>query len=140
MLRKLGSLTLYVKDVEEALHFYLDCLGMEKRSDTTLPNGSRWLTVGVPGQDVDLVLHDPKQWHEPHQAEKLEADIGRTPMLVFETDDFSHTYETLHAKGVHFLTEATERQYGKEAVFQDLYGNRFLLLQPTPPAFAPIGD
>ncbi|KZE47376.1 lactoylglutathione lyase [Brevibacillus parabrevis] len=131
MLKRLAHVTLYVRDCEEALVFYTEKLGFEKRMDSRMDDGSRWLTVGLPGQEVEIVLHDPTHWHREEIACEMLAAVGKNPMWVWETDDFSSTYETLRGRGVKFVSEPVEVIYGMEAIFEDLYGNRFLLLSPV---------
>ncbi|HBZ81953.1 MULTISPECIES: VOC family protein [Brevibacillus] len=131
MLKRLAHVTLYVRDCEEALVFYTEKLGFEKRMDSRMDDGSRWLTVGLPGQEVEIVLHDPTHWHREEIAREMLAAVGKNPMWVWETDDFSTTYETLRGRGVKFVSEPVEVIYGMEAIFEDLYGNRFLLLSPV---------
>lgn len=129
MINRLAHVCIYVRDTQEALDFYTEKLGFEKRMDFTMDNGSRWLTIAVPGQEVEIILHDPKHWHQQEMAAQFLAEVGRTPMWVFETDDVQTTYQTYQSRGVKFLTEPKQQMYGTEAVFEDLYGNRFLLLQ-----------
>lgn len=129
MLKKLAHLTLYVRDCEEALRFYTEKLGFEKRMDVKMDNGARWLTIAVPGQEIEIVLHDPTHWHPQDVAEKMLAQVGTNPMWVFQTDNVYTTYETYRQRGVTFLQEPAEVLYGTEAMFQDLYGNKYLLLQ-----------
>ncbi|USG67607.1 VOC family protein [Brevibacillus ruminantium] len=129
MLRRLAHITLYVKDCEEALQFYTEKLGFEKRMDAKMDTGARWLTIGLPGEDVEIVLHDPSHWHEQETAEKMLAQVGKNPMWVWETDQFEQTYHTFREKGVRFVSEPADRMYGREAIFTDLYGNPFLLLE-----------
>ncbi|WP_301169265.1 VOC family protein [Brevibacillus nitrificans] len=127
MLTKLAHVTLYVRDCEEALQFYTEKLGFEKRMDSRMDNGSRWLTIGLPNQEVEIVLHDPTHWHREEVAEQMLALVGKNPMWVWQTEDFAGTYEAFRQKGVTFLTH--DVMYGTEAVFTDLYGNQYLLLQ-----------
>ncbi|WP_429844839.1 VOC family protein [Brevibacillus sp. FIR094] len=131
MLKRLAHVTLYVHDCEDALRFYTEKLGFEKRMDSRMDDGSRWLTVGLPGQEIEIVLHDPTHWHREEVAQEMLRQVGKNPMWVWETDDFGSTYEALRQRGVKFVSEPNEVMYGIEAIFEDLYGNRFLLLQPV---------
>lgn len=131
MLKRLAHVTLYVRDCEEALRFYTEKLGFEKRMDARMDNGARWLTIGLPGQEVEIVLHDPTHWHREEVAEQMLAQVGKNPMWVWETDDFAGTYEAFKRNGVTFLGEPRDVMYGTEAIFCDLYGNPYLLLQPV---------
>lgn len=131
MLKKLAHVTLYVRDCEEALRFYTEKLGFEKRMDFKMDNGSHWLTIAVPGQEVEIVLHDPTHWHGEEVAEQMLSQVGKNPMWVWETDDIQSTYDAFRQRGVTFISEPSEVMYGIEAIFQDLYGNKYLLLQPA---------
>lgn len=131
MLKRLAHVTLYVRDCEEALQFYTEKLGFEKRMDSKMDDGSRWLTIGLPDQELEIVLHDPTHWHRQEVAEAMLQQVGNNPMWVWETDDFQGTYECFRQRGVTFISEPYEVMYGQEVIFQDLYGNRFLLLQPA---------
>ncbi|MDF2679013.1 MAG: lactoylglutathione lyase [Brevibacillus sp.] len=131
MLKKLAHVTLYVRDCEEALRFYTEKLGFEKRMDSRMDDGSRWLTIGLPDQELEIVLHDPTHWHREEVAEEMLSLVGKNPMWVWQTDDFAATYEAFRRNGVTFLNEPQDVMYGTEAVFTDLYGNQYLLLQPV---------
>ncbi|WP_103107628.1 VOC family protein [Brevibacillus reuszeri] len=131
MLKRLAHVTLYVRDCEEALQFYTEKLGFEKRMDSKMDDGSRWLTIGLPDQELEIVLHDPTHWHHEEVAQAMLQQVGKNPMWVWQTEDFEGTYETFRQRGVRFISEPHEVMYGKEVIFEDLYGNRFLLLQPT---------
>jgi predicted enzyme related to lactoylglutathione lyase len=131
LLQKLAHVTLYVHDCEEALRFYTEKLGFEKRMDVKMDNGSRWLTIGVPGQDVEIVLHDPTHWHREEVARQMLAQVGNNPLWVLQTDDIRSTCERYRERGVTIIREPSEVMYGMEAMFEDLYGNKYLLVQPA---------
>ncbi|MEJ8544530.1 VOC family protein [Brevibacillus borstelensis] len=131
MLRRLAHVTLYVRDCEEALQFYTEKLGFETRMSAKMDSGAWWLTIGLPGQDVEIVLHDPTHWHDQETAEKMLGLVGKNPMWVWETDQFDQTYAAFRERGVRFVTEPSDQMYGREAIFADLYGNLFLLLEPA---------
>ncbi|MGE5672992.1 MAG: VOC family protein [Mycobacterium leprae] len=125
------SMTLYVADEAEALRFYTEKLGFEKRMDVTLAPGTRWLTIGLPGQaEPEIVLHNPSGWHGEKQAAQLRELIGQAPPICLYTRDCRTTAEKLKANGVTFMQEPAERPYGVEAVFADLYGNAIVLVEP----------
>ncbi|GED70674.1 hypothetical protein BRE01_43760 [Brevibacillus reuszeri] len=131
MLNRLAHVTLYVHDCEEALQFYTEKLGFQKRMDSKMDDGSRWLTIGLPDQELEIVLHDPTHWHREDVAQIMLQQVGKNPMWVWQTEDFEGTYETFRQRGVKFISEPHDVMYGKEVIFEDLYGNRFLMLQPT---------
>jgi catechol 2,3-dioxygenase-like lactoylglutathione lyase family enzyme len=132
MITKLSHATIWVLDQDEALTFYRDKLGFEVRTDQTMDSGFRWLTVGPPGQDIELVLMKPgPPAMPPEAAEQITALISKGAMGsgVFGTDDCRGTYTELSEKGVEFLEEPAERFYGVEAMFRDNSGNWFSLTQ-----------
>ena len=127
MIKGFGNVTLLVRDQDEALRFYTEVLGLEKRADDSSMPGFRWLTVAPKEQKgVEIVLVKPRTEEDLQQVGK---QAGRTVFLVFHTDDLQREYETLHSRGVKFLGPPKQQPWGTEAVFEDLYGNRFDLLQ-----------
>ncbi len=107
-----------VSDQDEALAYYTEVLGLEKRVDNPVPEGPRFLTVGVRGQDLSLVL-----W--PGEPAVAEPAFGRAPAIyTLETDDCERAYAELSARGVRFVTGVLEFPWGRVAVFEDPDGNR----------------
>lgn len=107
-----------VSDQGEALAYYTEVLGLEKRVDNPVPEGPRFLTVGVRGQDLSLVL-----W--PGEPAVAEPAFGRAPATyTLETDDCERAYAELSARGVRFVTGVLEFPWGRVAVFEDPDGNR----------------
>jgi predicted enzyme related to lactoylglutathione lyase len=126
----------WVDDQDEALEFYSTKLGLELRSDATLPQmGFRWLTVGVPGQDVEIVLMavpGPPVLDEATASEiRTLVAKGFAQTLFLATDDCQRAYEELRARGVEFIEPPTPRPYGIDASFRDPAGNSFRLTQRT---------
>ena len=130
----LSHTTIYVLNQEEALAFYTNKLNFEVRSDSTMENGFRWLTVG-PQEQPDLefilmpvveggVLDDDVVAHLRAVLEKGALGAG-----VLQTDDCRATYAELKEKGVEFIAPPQERPYGVEALFKDNSGNWFSLTQ-----------
>jgi catechol 2,3-dioxygenase-like lactoylglutathione lyase family enzyme len=138
MLTKLTHTQIWVHDQDEALAFYTEKLGMELRSDVTVPElgNFRWLSVGVPGQpDVAITLMaipGPPVFDEEtrDQIRALMAK-GAAGGLFFETDDVQASYEELSKRGVEFNQEPTEQPYGIDAGFRDSSGNNFRMAQRT---------
>ena len=91
------------------------------------------MTVAPPDQDeVEIHLQAPHPEHHGEEgAARLRDQIGLNPTWSFTTDDCEATYEALRGDGVTFVSEPESRPYGVEAVFEDLYGNRFSLLEPA---------
>jgi catechol 2,3-dioxygenase-like lactoylglutathione lyase family enzyme len=116
----------YVLDQDEALDFYVGKLGMEVRTDADL-GFMRWLTVGFPGQELELLLEKPgPPAHDEATAEQIRELVtkGALGMAgIVAVDDVHRTYEELVAKGVEFTEEPTERFYGTDCGLRDPFGN-----------------
>ena len=131
MLKSLTNVNVWVHDQDEALAFYTEKLGLELRSDVTVPEmgNFRWLTVGVPGQeDVAIVLMavpGPPVFDE-ETSSKLRDLVakGAAGGLFFETDDVDGTFKELRNRGVEFSQEPTDQPYGRDAGFRDPSGNQ----------------
>jgi len=144
MITKLTHTTFYVKDQEKAYDFYINKLGFKVKTDATMENGFRWLTIHAPEQpELEIVLmevlHDcmaqsegvPDGLDEESRAAfKVLLDKGIMGAGVFYTNDCRATYEELKAKGVRFKSEPKEQFYGIEAVMFDDCGNWFSVTQP----------
>jgi catechol 2,3-dioxygenase-like lactoylglutathione lyase family enzyme len=135
MLKQLTHAQVWVDDQDEALAFYTEKLGMEVREDVTVPEmgNFRWLSVGVPGQDVSITLMaipGPPVFDEStrEQIRGLLAK-GAAGGLFFVTDDIKATYDEMTANGVEFSQEPTEQPYGVDAGFRDPSGNHFRMMQ-----------
>jgi predicted enzyme related to lactoylglutathione lyase len=135
---KIANAQLWVHDQDEALAFYTQKLGMEVRSDVTLPEmgNFRWLTVGPAGQeDFSIVLMaipgapvmDPETGE---QVRNLMAK-GFAGTVFLTTDDCQASYEELKGRGVEFTEEPEERPYGIDSGFRDPSGNSLRLTQVT---------
>jgi predicted enzyme related to lactoylglutathione lyase len=121
MLDKLVYTSLFVSDQDEALDFYTKVVGFELRVDTPSSIGPRFLSVGVNGQDFELVL-----W--PGTPGKAEPVNGFIPAAyTIATDDIRKAYEELKSRGVNFDTDVLEFPWGYIAIFQDPDGNRLQL-------------
>jgi catechol 2,3-dioxygenase-like lactoylglutathione lyase family enzyme len=134
MITRLSHATIYVLDQEEALKFYRDKLGFEVRTDATMDNGFRWLTVGPKTQpDLEIVLMAVKE-SPMFAADKVAMlrkliESGSIGAGVLDADDCRKTYEELKAKGVEFMAPPAERFYGIEALFKDNSGNWFSMTE-----------
>jgi catechol 2,3-dioxygenase-like lactoylglutathione lyase family enzyme len=137
MLKSLTNVALWVHDQDEALAFYTEKLGLELRDDVTLPelNNFRWLTVGLPGQDVAVSLvavpGPPVFDEETRDQIKTVMAKGAAGGLIFSTDDCRASYEELKERGVEFQQEPSEQPYGIDAGFRDPSGNQARMVQPT---------
>jgi len=129
MIEKLTHVPIVVSDQEQALHFYTEVLGLEKRADYQLPGNPRWVTVGPKGQDLELILFQGK--YQLDSRAPPEAGSGGNHW-VFKTDDCRKDFEILKARGVKFKDPApVEANYGIAAYFTDPDGNHLTLLQPA---------
>jgi catechol 2,3-dioxygenase-like lactoylglutathione lyase family enzyme len=121
MLEAIAYATVFVSDQDKALDFYTNVLGFEQRFDNPTPDGPRFLTVGLPEQEFQLVL-----WPgTPGQAQPLKSHIPGA--YTIDTGNFQKAYQTLKSRGVRFDTEVLEYPWGYLAVFQDPDGNRLQL-------------
>ncbi|MCX4977280.1 MULTISPECIES: VOC family protein [unclassified Streptomyces] len=134
-MRRIALVTLVVDDYDEAIRFYTEALGFRLVEDTPRPDGSRWVVVepGTEGQSTDgqgtgLVLGRAKD--EAQRARVGDQTGGRVGFFL-HTDDFARDHARMRAAGVTFLEEPRHEPYGSVVVFQDLYGNRWDLLQPA---------
>ncbi|MDX6568964.1 MAG: hypothetical protein QOH15_1542 [Gaiellales bacterium] len=135
MLNKLTHVNVWVDNQEDALKFYTEKLGMELRDDVSFPElgGFRWLTVGLPGQDVALALMEVPA--APVFDEETQAQIralvakGVAGGLFFSTDDCQGSFEELRQRGVEFSQEPTKQPYGIDAGFRDSSGNQIRMAQ-----------
>ena len=133
---KISTVQLWVHDQDEALDFYTKKVGLELRSDVTLPElgDFRWLTVGPAGQeDVAIVLMaipGPPVMDEAtaQQVRDLSAK-GFAGTVFLTTDDAQRSYETLRGRGVEFTEAPEERPYGIDCAFRDPSGNSIRLTQ-----------
>jgi predicted enzyme related to lactoylglutathione lyase len=133
---KISTAQLWVHDQDEALDFYTRKVGLEVRSDVTLPEMGdfRWLTVAPPGQeDVAIVLMaipGPPVFdaETAQQVEQLMAK-GAAGSVFLTTDDCRASYEELKSRGVEFVDEPQERPYGVDAGFRDPSGNHLRLTE-----------
>jgi len=117
---KLTNVVVYVDDQDEALRWYTEKLGLEKRVDQKFGEGERWLTVAAKGTDLELTLQKAK----PGDKQTL----GPGNRWVFSTDDCQKAYETLKARGVEFAAPPKSQPWGVQAVFKDPFGNQFYLV------------
>ncbi len=134
MITRLSHATIYVTDQNKALDFYTNKLGMQVKTDFTMDNGFRWVTVGTKDQpDLELILYAVGSggMMDETTAAHLRAVLEKGVMGggVLEADDCCKTYEQLKSKGVEFVSPPQERPYGIEAIFKDGCGNWFSLTQ-----------
>jgi catechol 2,3-dioxygenase-like lactoylglutathione lyase family enzyme len=133
---RIASAQLWVHDQDDALDFYTKKLGMEVRSDVTVPElgNFRWLTVGPAGQPdiaIALMAIPGSPVFEPETAEQVRALMskGAAGAVFLTTEDCQAEYEELKGRGVEFTEPPEERPYGIDAGFRDPSGNSFRLTE-----------
>jgi catechol 2,3-dioxygenase-like lactoylglutathione lyase family enzyme len=123
----IGSVALLVREYDEAIDFYTRCLGFRLIADQDRGGGKRWVKVAPPGgQSTALLL---ARAATPEQVEAVGKQSGGRVFLFLHTDDFGRDYHAMRANGVRFAEEPRHEPYGTVAVFTDLYGNRWDLIQ-----------
>ncbi len=129
MRQSIATVALVVRDYDEALAFYVGTLGFTLVEDTCIPaQDKRWVTVAPPGSTGPLLLLARAVGEE--QSSRIGNQTGGRVFLFLYTDDFWRDYAAYRSKGVVFVREPKEESYGTVAVFADLYGTLWDLLQP----------
>jgi catechol 2,3-dioxygenase-like lactoylglutathione lyase family enzyme len=127
-LQQIATVALVVRDYDEALAYYTGVLGFLCIEDTDLGGGKRWVLVApAGGRGARLLLAEAAS---PEQAAHIGDQTGGRVFLFLETDDFSRDFKAMSAQDVAFIEAPREEPYGTVAVFADLYGNRWDLIQP----------
>lgn len=130
MNQSLGLVSLVVRDYDEALDFFVGKLGFLLVEDTYVPEqDKRWVVVKPKGSSGACLLL--AQASTPEQRQAVGHQTGGRVFLFLYTDDFWRDYENYKARGVEFIRPPEEQPHGTVAVFQDLYGNAWDLMQPN---------
>ncbi|MFD8966798.1 VOC family protein [Streptomyces sp. NPDC059568] len=129
----IALITVVVDDYDKAIAFYTGSLGFELVEDTDRGDGSRWVVVRPPGSDgtgtgTGLLLGRAK---DSAQQASIGAQTGGRVGFFLHTEDFARDHARMLAAGVRFVREPRQEPYGTVAVFEDLYGNLWDLLQPA---------
>ena len=128
MNQSLAHVALVVRDYDEAIAFYVDVLGFELVEDTYQPEqDKRWVLVRPKGDGQASILL--ARASKPEQAAFVGNQSGGRVFLFLRTDDFWRDYRAYLAKGVVFVREPLEADYGTVAVFKDLYGTLWDLVE-----------
>jgi catechol 2,3-dioxygenase-like lactoylglutathione lyase family enzyme len=125
--QSLGCVALLVRDYDEAIAFFTQALGFDLLEDTDRGGGKRWVLVRPPGATETALLL--ARAVTPEQLASVGNQSGGRVFLFLHTDDFQRDYQQMLARGVRFAEEPRHEPYGTVAVFLDLYGNRWDLLQ-----------
>jgi catechol 2,3-dioxygenase-like lactoylglutathione lyase family enzyme len=125
--RNIAHVAIVVRDYDEAIAFYTRALGFELIEDTILSAEKRWVLVGPTGnRGMSLLLAKASN---PEQESRVGNQTGGRVFLFLHTDDFNRDHNAMLAHGVRFIEGPREEIYGTVAVFEDLYGNRWDLVQ-----------
>ncbi|MAT06874.1 MAG: lyase [Acidimicrobiaceae bacterium] len=126
-----STMFITVHDGDEALSFYRDALGLELRNDVT-KGDFRWITVGAPGQDVDVVLSYPHGGRSEADGDALLALVTKGAMqaAIFRSDDLDATFELVRQSGAEVLQEPKSQPWGvTDCAFRDPSGNLIRIAQ-----------
>jgi catechol 2,3-dioxygenase-like lactoylglutathione lyase family enzyme len=138
MSQSVAHLAIVVRNYDEALEFFTQKLGFHLLQDTPLPDNKRWLLVAPPhSRGAALLLAEAAT---PEQSLAIGNQTGGRVFLFLHTDDFWRDYKAYKSRGVRFLETPREETYGIVAVFEDLYGNKWDLLEPAAPNDRPTNS
>jgi predicted enzyme related to lactoylglutathione lyase len=128
MIKRVGTVSLFVSDQNRAKQFYTDVMGFELRTDAPLYPGAeaRWVAVAPKGADTEVILYLPDEnWEHYRQV------IGKSQSLTFAVSDLTAVHKDLLAKGVTFTQEPNVQPWGTYAIFEDSEGNTILLVEDS---------
>jgi catechol 2,3-dioxygenase-like lactoylglutathione lyase family enzyme len=128
MPQTLGHVTFLVRNYDEAVAFFTNALGFQLIEDTPQDEGKRWVLVAPPGSNGSSLLL--AQASTPEQTARIGNQTGGRVFLFLHTDDFWRDFRRMSSWNVKFLETPREEPYGTVAVFEDLYGNKWDLLEP----------
>ena len=126
-MQRLALTALLVRDYDDAIAFYVGKAGFDLVEDTDMGGGKRWVVVRPPGSDAAILLARAVG----EQAAHVGDQAGGRVFLFLHTDDFAADHARMTAAGVRFLEAPRHEPYGSVAVFEDLYGTRWDLIQPV---------
>jgi catechol 2,3-dioxygenase-like lactoylglutathione lyase family enzyme len=128
MNQRIAHVTVVVKDYDEAIRFYTEKLGFQLLEDTPLAGEKRWVIVAPPGTgECSLLLAKAAN---KEQAASVGNQTGGRVFLFLQTDNFERDYQKMLSKGIQFVRPPEIMEYGTVAVFTDLYGNMWDLIEP----------
>jgi catechol 2,3-dioxygenase-like lactoylglutathione lyase family enzyme len=128
--QSISHIAIVVRDYDEAINFYVNKLGFELLEDTYQPEqDKRWVVVHPPGDEMTSLLL--ARASTPHQETFIGNQAGGRVFLFLRTDDFQRDYAAMVKQGIKFIREPKQAPYGTVAVFEDLYGNLWDLVQFT---------
>ncbi|MCF6401468.1 VOC family protein [Chitinophaga filiformis] len=130
MKQKIAHITLVVDNYDDAIRFYTEKLHFTLVEDTPLGNNKRWVLVAPPGSEGSCCLLLAQAVGE-EQKSRVGNQTGGRVFLFLYTDNFERDFRNLLDKGVKIVRQPVQEPYGTVAVFEDLYGNRWDLIQPV---------
>jgi catechol 2,3-dioxygenase-like lactoylglutathione lyase family enzyme len=128
MKRKIVHIAIVVRDYDEAIEFYTQKLGFTLLEDTVLTETKRWVLVAPEKDDLGCALLLAKAANET-QENFIGNQSGGRVFLFLDSDDFYRDYHDFTAKGIKFIRQPSQEDYGMVAVFEDLYGNLWDLIE-----------
>jgi uncharacterized glyoxalase superfamily protein PhnB len=129
MKQNIAAISLVVDDYDEAIQFYRQKLNFSLIEDTPLSETKRWVLVAPPGSDGCRLLLAKAGTDE--QKSRVGNQTGGRVFLFLHTDDITRDYENMIGQDIEFVRKPTSEPYGTVAVFKDLYGNLWDLIQPA---------
>lgn len=127
---RVSQVTLVVTNQAKSLEFFTSKVGFEKKTDVTPPGGSRWVTVGPKGQDLELALWEVGSSVDPAQKEwSKHWAPAKAPPIVLRVGDCQQVYQELSSRGVEFPQPLKQYPWGTSATFKDPDGNLFSISQ-----------
>lgn len=129
MKQQITQLTLVVRDYDEAIAFYTQKLGFDLLEDTQMSETKRWVRVAPKGSTTGLLLAKAAT---PQQEKSIGNQTGGRVFLFLHTDDIDSDYRNLKSEDIKIVREISMESFGKVCVFEDLYGNLWDLIEPTP--------
>jgi catechol 2,3-dioxygenase-like lactoylglutathione lyase family enzyme len=126
MKQQIVHIALVVNDYDEAIRFYTKKLDFTLIEDTTLSETKRWVLIAPPGSECQLLLAKAVG---DEQSSRVGNQAGGRVFLFLRTDDFWRDFNNYVARGIHFVRPPKTEEYGIVAVFEDLYGNLWDLIQ-----------
>ncbi|HLP39765.1 VOC family protein [Lacibacter sp.] len=129
MNQRIAQLALVVRDYDEAIAFYRDQLKFSLIEDTTLSETKRWVVMAPPGNSNTCLLMAKAANEE--QLSRVGNQTGGRVFLFLYTDDLNRDYEYYLTVGIKFVRPPSKEEYGTVAVFEDLYGNLWDLIEPN---------
>ena len=130
MNQSIGYVSVIVRDYDEAIAYYTNKLQFRVVEDTAMGAAKRWVLMGPAGSKGTCLLLAKAA--TPLQESRIGDQTGGRVFLFLRTDDFLRDCNAMKSRGVRFLEEPRQEDYGTVAVFEDLYGNKWDLVQPVP--------